>query len=115
MARHSRVLLVLTLAAVGSLALAAPSGASPGSPTGKPASQGAAHYDHLFVIVEENHGFSDVIGNPAAPNLNALARQYGLATAYYGVTHPSGRHFRVRSTDCTVKHQSWCGPVMCLS
>src|SRR6266568_5477239 len=34
----------------------------------------------LFVIVEENHGFSDVIGNPAAPNLNALASQYGLAT-----------------------------------
>ena len=49
----------------------------------------AAHYDHVFVIVEENHSFTDVIGNPAAPNLNALASQYGLATQYYGVTHPS--------------------------
>lgn len=48
-----------------------------------------ARYDHLFVVVEENHGFSDVIGNPAAPNLNALAKRYGLATGYTGVTHPS--------------------------
>ena len=47
------------------------------------------HYDHIFVIVEENHGFSDVIGNPAAPNLNALANQFGLATGYFGISHPS--------------------------
>jgi len=47
------------------------------------------HYDHIFVIVEENHGFSDVIGNPAAPNLNALANQFGLATDYFGISHPS--------------------------
>lgn len=49
----------------------------------------AVHYGHVFVIVEENHGFSDVIGNPAAPNLNALARRYGLATRYFAVAHPS--------------------------
>ena len=46
-------------------------------------------YDHIFVIVEENHGFSDVIGNPAAPNLNALAEKFGLATDYFGISHPS--------------------------
>src|SRR5262249_31742560 len=40
-------------------------------------------------IVEENHGFTDVIGNPAAPNLNALANRFGVATNYFGVTHPS--------------------------
>jgi hypothetical protein len=45
--------------------------------------------NHIFVIVEENHGFSDVIGNPAAPNLNSLAQQFGIATSYFGVTHPS--------------------------
>jgi Phosphoesterase family len=54
-----------------------------------PGSVGVPRYDHLFVIVEENHGFTDVIGNPAAPNLNALAEQFGLATKYFGVTHPS--------------------------
>ncbi|HXA61046.1 MAG TPA: alkaline phosphatase family protein [Streptosporangiaceae bacterium] len=47
------------------------------------------HYDHVFVVVLENHGYTDVIGNPAAPNLNALAKQYGSATGYYAVTHPS--------------------------
>lgn len=41
------------------------------------------------MIVEENNGFHDVIGNPAAPNLNALARTFGLATDYFGVSHPS--------------------------
>jgi hypothetical protein len=46
-------------------------------------------YQHVFVIVEENHGFKDVIGNPAAPNLNHLAKTFGLATDYFGVTHPS--------------------------
>lgn len=63
---------------------------------GLPASSAAAgtappagRYDHVFVVVEENHGFADVIGNPAAPNLNRLAAQYGLATDYSGVTHPS--------------------------
>jgi hypothetical protein len=72
------------------------------------AASAAAHYDHIFVIVEENHGFSDVIGNPAAPNLNALAKAYGVATHYYGVSHPSepnyvallgGSTFKVNSDD----------------
>jgi hypothetical protein len=46
-------------------------------------------YDHIMVVVEENHGFGDVIGNPAAPNLNYLANTFGLATNYFGVSHPS--------------------------
>ncbi|MBV9094914.1 MAG: hypothetical protein JO132_13750 [Streptosporangiaceae bacterium] len=45
--------------------------------------------NHVFVIMEENNGFSDVIGNPAAPNLNYLARTFGLATDYYGVSPDS--------------------------
>src|SRR5215472_14105356 len=52
-------------------------------------SDGVPRYDHVFVIVEENHGLTDLIGNPAAPNINALAQQFGLATMYFGVTHPS--------------------------
>jgi hypothetical protein len=53
------------------------------------AASSGGRYDHMFVIVEENHGFADVIGNPAAPNLNALAARYGVATNYFGVAHPS--------------------------
>jgi len=50
---------------------------------------GVPAYDHIMVVVEENHGFADVIGNPAAPNLNYLANTFGLATNYFGVSHPS--------------------------
>ncbi len=46
-------------------------------------------YDHVFLIIEENHGLSQIIGNPAAPNLNALAKQYGLADHYFSTTDPS--------------------------
>jgi hypothetical protein len=49
----------------------------------------SGRYDHIFVVMMENHGYSDIIGNPAAPNINSLATKYGLATSYYGVTHPS--------------------------
>jgi hypothetical protein len=50
-------------------------------------------YDHVFLIIEENHGLSQIIGNPAAPNLNALARQYGLATDDTAVAHPSAPNY----------------------
>jgi Phosphoesterase family. len=45
---------------------------------------------HIFFIEMENHGFSEIIGNHAdAPYINWLAKHNGLATNYYGVTHPS--------------------------
>ena len=46
-------------------------------------------FSHAYVIVLENHELSDIIGNPAAPYINQLAGQYGLATNYAAVTHPS--------------------------
>jgi hypothetical protein len=46
-------------------------------------------YQHIFEIVLENHSTGDIIGNANAPAINALAKQYGLATDYYGITHPS--------------------------
>lgn len=46
-------------------------------------------YDHIFLIMEENHSYSGVIGNPVAPEFNSLAQTYGLATNYYGAIHPS--------------------------
>jgi acid phosphatase len=48
----------------------------------------------VIVVVEENHGYSSVIGNSAMPYLNGLATQYGLASQYYADTHPSiGNYF----------------------
>lgn len=45
---------------------------------------------HVFVLVEENQSYKDVIGNAAdMPYLNSLAERYGLATNYFADTHPS--------------------------
>jgi phosphatidylinositol-3-phosphatase len=46
-------------------------------------------YEHIFVIVAENKNFDDIAGSPNAPRLNALAKEYGLATRFYGEVHPS--------------------------
>src|SRR5260370_33005060 len=50
-------------------------------------------YDHIMVIIAENHGYDEVIGNPRAPNLNRLARLYGLASNFYGEVHPSEANY----------------------
>ncbi len=44
---------------------------------------------HVVVIVEENKSFSQIVGNPQAPYINALARRGALFTNAHGVTHPS--------------------------
>ncbi len=45
--------------------------------------------NHVVVVLEENHGYSSVIGNSAMPYLNSLATKNALATQYYANTHPS--------------------------
>jgi phospholipase C len=47
------------------------------------------NYQHVFVIMMENTGYNLLIGNPNAPWINSAAGTYGLATSYFGVTHPS--------------------------
>jgi len=54
---------------------------------GTPAS--VPQVQHVFLVVEENQSFDDVIGNPDMPYLNQLASQGGLARQYYANTHPS--------------------------
>jgi len=74
------------------------------------------HYQHIVEIMMENQTYGTIIGNPLAPHLNALANQYGLATNYYGVTHPSepnylaavaGSFFGVQDDN-----QFYCTPAM---
>jgi phospholipase C len=47
------------------------------------------NFQHVFVIMMENTAFKGLIGNPNAPWINAAASAHGLATSYFGVTHPS--------------------------
>lgn len=50
----------------------------------------APAFNHIYVIMEENTSYEDVIGNLVdAPYINSLAQTYGFAANYYGVTHPS--------------------------
>jgi hypothetical protein len=66
-------------------------------------------FSHVIIIVEENREASRVLGNAAAPYVNQLATQYGLARQYYGVFHPSLPNYLAMvagdtfgtTTDCT--------------
>ena len=50
---------------------------------------GTTRFQHVFLLIEENHDRSQIVGNPNAPTFNRLAETYGQATNYFGVTHPS--------------------------
>ncbi len=45
--------------------------------------------DHVVIVMEENHSYSDIIGSSDAPYINALAAQGASFTNSHGVTHPS--------------------------
>jgi acid phosphatase len=45
--------------------------------------------DHIVIVIEENKAFGDIIGSPAAPYINSLAKKGTLLTNYSGLHHPS--------------------------
>lgn len=45
--------------------------------------------DHVIIVIEENHGYDQIIGSDSASFINKLARQGALFTNSHGVTHPS--------------------------
>lgn len=45
--------------------------------------------DHIIIVVEENHGYDQIIGSENAPYINQLAREGTLFTNSQAVTHPS--------------------------
>jgi hypothetical protein len=57
-----------------------------------------AHADHVFLVVLENHGFAQVIGNPVMPYLNSLATAHGLAANYFADAHPSIPNYFMMTT-----------------
>jgi hypothetical protein len=54
-----------------------------------PPAQQSVRFGHIFVVVEENHNYSDVVANASMPYLNGLINQYGLASNYFANAHPS--------------------------
>jgi hypothetical protein len=58
-------------------------------------------YGHVVVVFMENKAFSQIIGNPAAPYLNSLAHECGLATEYHGITYPSLPNYLAATSGAT--------------
>jgi phosphatidylinositol-3-phosphatase len=76
--------------AIGAMAVAGVAWmATPGVGSASGRDSQIPRYQHIVEIMMENTSYGTIIGNSLAPHLNALANQYGLATNYFGVTHPS--------------------------
>src|SRR5258707_11924395 len=81
--------------------------------------RGVPHLDHVFVIMMENHGYSQIVNNPNAPFTNKYAKAANSATNYFAVAHPSltnylevvgGSNFGVLSDNNPDFHNSSCSP-----
>ena len=64
--------------------------AHPAFAQGSPAElEGVPRYKHVFVILEENKDYDQIMSPAAAPHIAGLAHEYGDATRFFGETHPS--------------------------
>lgn len=84
-----------------------------------PIPTGVPHLDHVFLIMMENHGYGQIIGNPNAPFINQMASSANSATNYFGVAHPSltnylevvgGSNFGVLNDNNPDWHSTSCTP-----
>ena len=78
---------------------------------------GIPNLDHVFLIMMENHGYSQILNNPNAPFINQLAQSANLATNYFAIGHPSltnylevvgGSNFGVQSDNYPDWHSDSC-------
>ncbi len=98
-------------------ATATPTATAPGSPTQTPTSAPTAtstpgstgSIQHVFVVLMENHSYSEVWNTSSSPYITQLGNAYARATNYYAITHPSlpnyldlygGDNYGI-TTDCT--------------
>ena len=84
-----------------------------------PSPRGVTHLNHVYLIMMENHGYSQILNNPNAPFINQLAHSANLATNYFAIAHPSltnylevvgGSNFGVLNDDYPTWHSTSCTP-----
>jgi len=84
-----------------------------------PVPHGIPSLDHVFVILMENHGYSQIVGNPNAPFANQYAKSANSANNYFAIGHPSstnyleivgGSNFGDRSDNGPDWHNRSCTP-----
>jgi phosphatidylinositol-3-phosphatase len=68
---------------------------------------------HVFLVVEENRAYDQIIDNASAPYINQLRKSSGLATAYHAVVHPSLGNYLALTGGATFDNPSGCIPVTC--
>lgn len=67
---------------------------------------------HVFIVMEENHSYEEVIGNSAMPYLNSLVNTYSSAQGYYANTHPSiGNYFMLTTGQIITNNDGYTGTV----
>ncbi len=81
--------------------------------------KGVPPLDHVFFIMMENHGYTQIVNNPNAPFTNRLARSANAANNYFAVGHPSltnylevvgGSNFGIQSDNSPDWHNGSCVP-----
>lgn len=107
----------ITIKSVAAILLAAALSAGPALANEGAVPQGVPHLDHVFVIVMENHGYGQIIGNPNAPFANQYSMAANTATNYFAVAHPSltnyleiagGSNFGIQSDNNPDWHNATC-------
>jgi acid phosphatase len=87
LAKLGAALIALVLAACGS-------GSGSGAPPtarhpSVPVATAAKPFAHIVVVVEENHSYGEIVGNPSAPYFNHLAHVGRSLIHMHAITHPS--------------------------
>ena len=82
--RSFAVLSALICASLAAACHAAPASKAPGS---------IPSYSHIFVIVEENKDYGQILDRAMAPQISALAAAYGQATRFFAEVHPSEANY----------------------
>jgi phospholipase C len=83
------------------LALSAATLVLAGSTSAAPPRNDVKNYQHVFVIMMENTGYDTLVGNANAPWINAAIAKYGVATNYFGASHPSQPNYVAATSGLT--------------
>ncbi len=76
-----------TIASAAASGSSAPSAGATGS--GTSLASATPRFSHVYVVILENKEYGSMVGNADAPYINSMISEYGLATDYTALTHPS--------------------------
>jgi phosphatidylinositol-3-phosphatase len=67
-------------------------------------------YDHVVVVMLENHSYYQVVGSKSMPYVNALIKQGGVGANYYANVHPSiGNYFILTTGKVVSRDDNYTG------